>query len=506
MLQNTDILICSIPRMSIYYPPAAPAILKACVEKHGFSCQVIDFVIRFHKKFFETPHWEKIDNWLVIPEYHDQEIFNLLHEEVTAWATEISAINPKWLGISVFSYESHKITRLFVTIMKKVNPRIKIVLGGMGITADSNQFAPNLKLLGLIDAYLLSDGEDSLPQLLADQTPDMRQLEDLDIYPYADWSDYDLDLYKYQKTAQRTKELTGKNIWQGFGNEWYRSDQILTMPIVGSRGCVRNCSFCDVPQLWPKYKTRSAEHIAKEIILNYEKYNVQRFHFTDSLINGNMKNFRALCKILADYRIKNNADFTITGQYIVRPHNNETDQDYEIMAQAGVKILEAGIESGSEAVRFHIGKKFSNQDIDVFLERVHKYNIKVVLLMLVGYPTETEKDFQDTMDLLTKNSHYRDSGTIVEACLGGTLRVEPNSKLAEDPMIHFIPMENNKQDDLLWVYKNNPDLTLKERIRRRLILLDHAEKLKYLSPTNAQEILYLQAKWQELKNYDKQPA
>jgi radical SAM superfamily enzyme YgiQ (UPF0313 family) len=176
------------------------------------------------------------------------------------------------------------------------------------------------------------------------------------------------------------------------------------------------------------------------------------------------------------------------------------------MAQAGVKILEAGIESGSEAVRFHIGKKFSNQDIDVFLERVHKYNIKVVLLMLVGYPTETEKDFQDTMDLLTKNSHYRDSGTIVEACLGGTLRVEPNSKLAEDPMIHFIPMENNKQDDLLWVYKNNPDLTLKERIRRRLILLDHAEKLKYLSPTNAQEILYLQAKWQELKNYDKQPA
>jgi hypothetical protein len=34
----------------------------------------------------------------------------------------------------------------------------------------------------------------------------------------------------------------------------------------------------------------------------------------------------------------------------------------------------------------------------------------------------------------------------------------------------------------------------------------HAEKLKYLSPTNAQEILYLQAKWQELKNYDKQPA
>ena len=44
----TDIVICSIPRMSIYYPPAAPALLKASAEAAGFTAITIDFVIQFH--------------------------------------------------------------------------------------------------------------------------------------------------------------------------------------------------------------------------------------------------------------------------------------------------------------------------------------------------------------------------------------------------------------------------------------------------------------------------
>ena len=502
MHNDLDIVICSIPRMSIYYPPAAPAILKACVEEKGFTCKTIDFVIRLHQKFFNKPIWAKIDNWLILSDLHDPEILDIMKEEITEWAKEISNLNPKWLGISVFSYESHKITRLFCSIMKRVNPNIKIVLGGMGVTDDANNFAPNLKNLGIINEYIRGDAEESLIQLLSNEVIDMSQLENLNKYPFPNWSDYDLDLYKYQKSAQNKRTTNQKDIWQGYGNEWYRTDEILTLPIVGSRGCVRSCSFCDVPKLWPKYKNRDAQNIADEIIQNYEKYNVQRFHFSDSLINGNMKNFRDLCKILAEYRTKHNADFTITGQYIIRSYNRETDEDYAIMAAAGFSILEVGVESGSESVRFHMGKKYTNHDIDIFIDRVYRYGMKALFLIIVGYPTETEKDFQDTLDMLTRYKRYRDNGTLIEACLGGTLRVEPQSELAKDPMLHFIPMNNQTNDDLLWIYDGNPDLNLKERIRRRLILMEHAQKLNYLSPSNDQEILLLRSKWQTLKEYD----
>lgn len=495
MNSSLDIVICSIPRMSIYYPPAAPAILKANIIKHGFTCSTVDFVIRFYERFFQHPLWEKIDNWMAVPTLNDSEVMALIKPEIDSWAEELVSKNPRWIGISVFSYESHKITKLLCMAIRKKNQTVKIVLGGMGVTDDNNMFGTNMKQQSLCDDIIVGDGEQAVIDLLQEKnTEQFYRLTDLDELPYADWSDYDLDAYKAKKAEQHKKQS-----WQGYNNAWYRSDEILTLPIVGSRGCVRSCSFCDIPNLWPKYQTRSADNLAREIISNYENYNVQRFHFTDSLMNGNMKNFRSLCDILAEYRVKNSADFTITGQYIIRSHSSETDHDYEMMNAAGFTILEAGVESGSESVRWHMGKKFTNEDIDVFMERIKKYNLKVVFMLIVGYPTETEEDFRATLDMLTKYKPFLDSGNIVEACLGGTLRIESNTKLANDKNVVF-NIVHRSRDDLDWEYKTNPMLTLRERIRRRFVLLDHSLKLGYSSPTNNQELLYLKSKWEELQD------
>ena len=497
---KTDLVLCSIPRMSIYYPPAAPALLKACVEAQGYQCRTVDFVIEFHNKFFNHALWDRIDNWMVIPDFCDLDAYELIRREVNQWATQLAEMRPRWVGISVFSYESHKISKLLCLCLRRIDPSIKIVLGGMGVTDDFHQFGPTMKSLSLCDAFITGDGEDAIIDLLRnDAKKKFYRIEKLDQYPFAAWEDYDLDRYKASKKRQNeAKKESAKDIWQGYGNAWYRSDEILTLPIVGSRGCVRKCSFCDIPNLWPKYQTRSAQNIADEIIKNYEEFGVQRFHFTDSLINGNMKNFRQLCNILARYRDDQQADYTCTGQFIVRSHASETDHDYDMISRAGFKILEVGIESGSEAVRFHMGKKFTDQDIDVFMHRISKYDIMTVFLLIVGYPTETQKDFEATLQMLTRYQNYLHNGTIIEACLGGTLRIEPNTGLANDPHVRFERDTQGNIDDLNWTYTINPDLSLQERIRRRLVLMDHATKLGYMSPTNHQEMTYLQAKVKQI--------
>ena len=250
--------------------------------------------------------------------------------------------------------------------------------------------------------------------------------------------------------------------------------------------------------MWPKYKTRSAENIAEEVVAQYEQHNVQRFHFTDSLINGNQKNFRKLAEILAEYRIKNSADFTITGQYICRTESFESQEYYNLLASAGFKILEIGIESGSEAVRWHMGKKFTNHDIDVLVERLHNANMMAVLMFIVGYPTETLEDFKQTMDMLTRYQPYVNNGTVVEATLGGTLHIDPNSALAKDPHIITSLDSAGNIDYFNWAYSKNPELTFKERIRRRLTIMEHAQSLGYLSPTNNQEIAILRKRWNSI--------
>jgi hypothetical protein len=43
-----DILICSLPVSALNYAPAAPALLKACVEQAGFSAKTIDLSQEFY--------------------------------------------------------------------------------------------------------------------------------------------------------------------------------------------------------------------------------------------------------------------------------------------------------------------------------------------------------------------------------------------------------------------------------------------------------------------------
>ena len=52
-------------------------------------------------------------------------------------------------------------------------------------------------------------------------------------------------------------------------------------------------------------------------------------------------------------------------------------------------------------------KQFSNQDLDEFMEQAYKHNINLEFLMIIGYPTETQTDFQDTIDMFTKYTKYQ---------------------------------------------------------------------------------------------------
>ena len=53
----------------------------------------------------------------------------------------------------------------------------------------------------------------------------------------------------------------------------------LTVPITGSRGCVRKCSFCNVESLWPKYVFRSGADIVDEMEHYIDTVGIKNFKF-----------------------------------------------------------------------------------------------------------------------------------------------------------------------------------------------------------------------------------
>ena len=256
--------------------------------------------------------------------------------------------------------------------------------------------------------------------------------------------------------------------------------------VTGSRGCVRKCTYCDVAKYWPKFRYRSGKSIANELYHYYKTTNVKNFEFSDSLINGSLKQFREMNLAILDLQKKDpNFKISYKGQFICRDYSHMKEIDYANMKAAGCDYIYVGIESFSDKVRYDMDKKFKNIDIDYHLHMCGRYGIKNNFLMLVGYPTETINDHQENLKVLKKYQHYSQSGVIEMIVFGYT------AGILEDTPLHRLQQELGiiKEFDVAigafnWISLNNPTLNLKERIRRWVELTELAINLGYRMPRN----------------------
>lgn len=445
-----DIVIINLPGTISRLVPAAPAILKANIEKHGFKCKTIDFNIQFYSS--------KIDNIKDLENFYttelNQEVKDQAVEIIKNYVNESLKYKPKFIGISVFTYQCRVATKIFCEELKKISDT-KIILGGQGLSDGGilgpQGFAKQLLNEKLIDFYIKSEGENSLVELLKGNlsypginADTFQQISDLDSLPIPDYSDYNLNLY------------------------------VDYLPVTGSRGCVRSCSFCDIHDHW-SYKLRKGELIADEIIQLYRKHKIKNFMFTDSLINGSLKEFKIFCKKLAEFNSEQNTNLKYSGQYIVRAKSQLDEEYWKNLSASGAHSLAIGVETGSDSVRFHMNKKFTNQDLDYTMVMLDKYKITCTFLMIVGYPTETEDDFQATLDMFKNYKKYANK-IITNINFGSTLGILPGTPLfnnAKEWKIELDKYENN------WMALQNPNLTLQERIKRRKFLKEYVLSLGY---------------------------
>ena len=495
-----DMLVVSLPVLDLQYPPSSPAVIKACVNAAGYSAKTVDLNILLRDmcgsdRFSQVQHnFENIGPELSDSKDPIRAIFDGDYDLIKQWLDKSINIilehDPRWLGISVFSYKSHKACLLLCAEIKRRHIDIKIVLGGRGASSfalgpDHNEFKNRIenffgtypkKCFGdtlieykLVDAVIHGDGEKVIIDLLEGTTGpnisgDINQLN-LEKLPFVDFDDYNLSAYDYI-------------------NE-------LTLPITGSKGCVRQCTFCDIPVLWPKFKFRSGEHIAQEMIHLYNRYGVKKFYMTDSLVNGSLKAFNDFITRLAEHN-KQHPDSAIkwVGQYITRSRsNNLNDQYYDSIKASGGEGLTIGVESGSDAVRAHMKKQFTTEDIDHELGEFDRRGIVCVLLFFSCYPTETWQDFLDTVDMFIRYQKYCASGTVYKITLG-----TPYTHHQQTPLWNMqddIGLSVHKNSDILWTLASNSELTYYERIRRRLILQEVATVLKLPMSRNTAELTQL---------------
>jgi anaerobic magnesium-protoporphyrin IX monomethyl ester cyclase len=484
-----DIILVIPPRIvdDFGYTPAGAALLKGSLQANGFSSHVIDLNADIDQRFINHSMLNAINNFFFYYTFYNKKTWDLLEPVFESWAEQIVSYNPTWVGMSVFSYNSHRATRLLAIAVKKRNPNIKIVIGGGGIATDFT-FPETLQKQKIIDAYIRGEGEIALVELLKGNLdhPGINgkppvQIVDVDSIPFPNYDDYELKTYTNLKGLE-------------------------ALPITGSRGCVRKCTFCDIASMWPKYYYRSGKNIADEIKHQVNKYGVTAFRFTDSLINGSMKAFREMIVELSAYRqsLPVGQQFIWDTHFIVRSRSQMPPRDFDTMKAAGAGTMLIGIESGSPKVRDHMKKGYSQEDLDYTIEQLNRVGIKIRMLMIVGYPTETEEDFQQTVEMFKRYKPYLDAGTIEEVNLGLTLNLLKNTPLHDNKEQFNLIQPNDHVND--WVCLDNPTLTYKERLRRRIILQATCESLGYPVFESKNYLKQLISSWNEVCSLPTQTA
>jgi hypothetical protein len=150
------------------------------------------------------------------------------------------------------------------------------------------------------------------------------------------------------------------------------------------------------------------------------------------------------------------------------------------MGRGGAECMVIGVESGSDRVKADMQKGFTNADLDYNMKMFSKYGINAYLLIIIGFPTETREDFDQTLGMLKRYQPYVADGTIIGVNLGTTLTIEEGTPIwTEYPFLNIVGVNNQRPEGPDWRCESNPSLTYKERIMRRIEAQEVAMKLGY---------------------------
>lgn len=456
------VLIVTVPRQDVVRPPGILAILAACCDQVSADYEIFDLNLYMHRALPDDTVSQLNADFTVnkFSEGSDQ-AYSQVCAEVQR---KIDQYQPDIVAVSVFTYESILATK---HLLECLQPGCyKTVIGGLGVSSEmshitgTDAFGTWCLRNQLVDYAITGEGELSFVELLRGNTnypgingQPAQQLLDLDSLPSP----------SYRKIRPQ---------------DYYYSNQPEIL-ITGSKGCVRDCTFCDVGHYWKKYIYRSGDKIADDFYKIWQETGVSKFDFSDSLINGSLKSFRAFNRRLIELR-KANPEFKpqYKGQFICRPIGQMKRQDYLDMKEAGAETLVVGIEHFSEHIRTHMRKDFDNAAIDWHFATCAELGIKNMLLILSGYLTETLDDHKTNLEYLQRYQRYALTRTItaINIAVGGLII---NKGMPLYDLAHEMGLVIDQTNLQTWINPANPDLTPRERLRRAVEIIYTAATLNY---------------------------
>ncbi len=287
----------------------------------------------------------------------------------------------EYLGVSSMSM---MLPWLFPTLkkIKKEYPQKKIILGGPGISPIS---AAILDKYAFVDYVIEGEGETAFNCLVKV----LDNKKSLDIVPNLVFRDNNSLIKKNKRIREKLNQL--KSIDYYFVN-FKQYEPII--PIITSRGCPFDCSFCYNKHMWSgRVQIKPMNSIFTEIEALRYKMHTDNVIFVDDLFLISKKHIDNFFQL---YKYKNSQfQYSIFGARI-----DTIDVDIlKSLRDTNCAGIAFGIESGSNTILRRINKNLNISNYLDLLLVVKKYIPNVQVSFIIGYPFESIENFYKTIDL-----------------------------------------------------------------------------------------------------------
>lgn len=356
--------------------PLGPAYLAGALLKAGFRVGVIDALGEAPMQRGPTGQPNLISHGLSIPEI-------------------VQRIDPSTnaIGISVmFSQQWPHVDELIRAIHARF-PERPIFVGGEHV-AGTWEFV--LNTCPPVTACAIGEGEETLLELAA-YVDGQRDLADISgIACRIDG--------RAQRTAPRQRiralDQLARPAWHLFPVANYLDDGFTygvnlgrSMPILATRGCPYQCTFCSSPAMWTtRYYVRDAADVVDEIAGHVERYGARNVDFYDLTAIIKRDWILEFCRELERRRLD------VTYQLPTGTRSEALDQEVlDALYRTGCRNICYAPESGSVRTLTRIKKKIDLNRMVASIRAAKKARIVVKANLMIGFPDETLRELAETV-------------------------------------------------------------------------------------------------------------
>lgn len=326
---------------------------------------------------------------------HKVSIFDgtLKNAQTKDYLRQISDGNPDIVGIS-FLTRAHKQVRKLTEAIKDVYSSLPIVLGGTQVTALPKEIMSTFRA----DFAVLGEGEETFRDLIENIEQDSADFSQIDGLSYR--SEAKTIINKPRALISDLDSLPFP-AWDLMPPANYRIVPILEpaksfpiAPIMTSRGCPYNCSFCASNVTWQRrIRFRSPANVLAEILMLKEDFGVKEIHFADDNFTMNIERAAEICDLLIQEEV--NLPWQCPNGVRI---DRLTLPLLKKMKASGCYALGLGIESADPKILARAGKKLDLKIVPEVLANIKKAGIESNGFFILGLPGDNKKSIQKTIN------------------------------------------------------------------------------------------------------------